>query len=306
MTGFVRPPHTDSKNEERREWLRIEDRLLLEYRRFDEPAEAMNAHLPPATEDTIATAVSKPTIDLLVRAGETFAGSPLLPWVSKIDWMLETILKSLVKSHPGSVAIARLTDVDISAGGLGFDTPRQFQAEDLLVLKVILPSIQHDRGHGAHHPGDSGREGLDGLSCRHTVYGVGRGRAGADYPAYSAGASRTSAGEKIRALTRPIHEYLLRRPILSPGEAVLVRPPRAHRLALKYAVPSTNCRPYVRAASAGFRLERLATAFINNPANLSERGSPRGTWIRRMLRPMRPVQVREWFRPESFPGEPGE
>ena len=58
--------------------------------------------------------------DLLMRGGETFAGSPLLPWVSKIDWMLETILKSLVKSHPGSVAIARLTDVDISAGGVGF------------------------------------------------------------------------------------------------------------------------------------------------------------------------------------------
>ena len=136
---FRQETRTEIKNEERREWLRIEDRLLLEYRRFDEPAEAMNAHLPPATEDTIATAVSKPTLDLLVRAGETFAGSPLLPWVSKIDWMLETILKSLVKSHPGSVAIARLTDVDISAGGLGFDTPRQFQADDLLVLKVVLP-----------------------------------------------------------------------------------------------------------------------------------------------------------------------
>lgn len=132
-------PHNDIKNEERREWLRIDDRLLLEYRRADEPVEAMNRYLPPATEDTIATAVSKPTIDLLVRAGETFASSPLLPWVSKIDWMLETILKSLVKSHPGSVAIARLTDVDISAGGLGFDTPRQFRTEDLLVLKMILP-----------------------------------------------------------------------------------------------------------------------------------------------------------------------
>ncbi|MCS6296502.1 MAG: PilZ domain-containing protein [Nitrospira sp.] len=137
--GLFQRPHHDIKNEERREWLRIDDRLLLEYRRADEPVEAMNRYLPPATEDTIATAVSKPTVDLLVRAGETFAGSPLLPWVTKIDWMLETILKSLVKSHPGSVTIARLTDVDISAGGLGFDTPREFQADDLLVLKVILP-----------------------------------------------------------------------------------------------------------------------------------------------------------------------
>jgi hypothetical protein len=29
-------------------------------------------------------------------------------------------------------------------------------------------------------------------------------------------------------------------------------------------------RPYVREASAGFRLERLATTSINNPANLSD------------------------------------
>ena len=90
-------PSNDIKNEERREWLRIDDRLLLEYRLFDEPTEAMNLHLPPATEDTIATAVSKPTLDLLGRAGETFAGSPLMAWISKIDWMLETILKSLAK-----------------------------------------------------------------------------------------------------------------------------------------------------------------------------------------------------------------
>jgi hypothetical protein len=131
--------HSDIKNDERREWLRIDDRLLLEYRLHDEPAEVMNRYLPPATGDTIATAVAKPTLDLIVRAGESFASSPLLPWVSKIDWMLETILKSLAKGHPGSVHIARLTDVDISAGGLGFDTPRQFKPDDLLVLKVILP-----------------------------------------------------------------------------------------------------------------------------------------------------------------------
>src|ERR687889_540400 len=56
--------HLEAKNEERREWLRIDDRLLLEYRLVDEPAEAMHLHLPPATEDTIATAVSKPTLDL--------------------------------------------------------------------------------------------------------------------------------------------------------------------------------------------------------------------------------------------------
>lgn len=131
--------HSITKNEERREWLRIADRLLLEYRLVGEPATVMNAYLPPATEDTIATTIAKPTLDILAGAGETFAGSPLLPWVSKIDWMLETILKSLAKSHPGSVDIARLTHVDISAGGLAFNTLRLFQADDVLDLRLILP-----------------------------------------------------------------------------------------------------------------------------------------------------------------------
>jgi hypothetical protein len=129
----------ESTNDERREWLRIDDRLLLEYRLLDESSDAVNLHLPPVTEDTIATAVSKPTRDLLARAGEAFVDSPLLPWVSKIDWMLETILKSLAKSHPGSVTIARLTDVNISAGGLGFNTSRSFEAGDVLTLRIILP-----------------------------------------------------------------------------------------------------------------------------------------------------------------------
>jgi hypothetical protein len=60
-----------------------------------------------------------------------------------------------------------------------------------------------------------------------------------------------------RCLARTIHEYLLRRPILSPGGAFLVRPPRR--------TGSTPRQPYLREAPAGFGLERLATAFMNNP-----------------------------------------
>ncbi|MFO0730001.1 MAG: hypothetical protein U0361_03215 [Nitrospiraceae bacterium] len=105
------------KSEERREWLRIDDRVLLEYALVGEPLDSQHPDLPPVTEEAIATAVAKPTLDLLSRAGESLAESPLLPWVSKIDWMLETILKSLAKIQPGSVSIARLTEVNISAGG---------------------------------------------------------------------------------------------------------------------------------------------------------------------------------------------
>ena len=58
-------------------------------------------------------------------------------------------------------------------------------------------------------------------------------------------------------VTRPIHEYLLRRPILSPGGAVLSGFLDEPHLRLG--------RPCLREASEGLVLERLATAFMKNP-----------------------------------------
>ena len=54
-------------NEERREWLRIDDRLLFDYRLADEPAGSPPPEMPVVTEDIIAMMVSKPTLDLLAR-----------------------------------------------------------------------------------------------------------------------------------------------------------------------------------------------------------------------------------------------
>jgi hypothetical protein len=59
-------------------------------------------------------------------------------------------------------------------------------------------------------------------------------------------------------LTRTLHEYLLRRPILSAGAALLLRPPQ------RTAV-GTPASSSVRGASAAFGLVRLATAFLDNP-----------------------------------------
>ena len=126
-------------NEERREWLRIDDRLLFEYRLADEPAGSFSPEMPPVTEDMIAMMVSKPTLDLLARGGESIEASPLLPWINKIDWLLETILTSLAKMHPGSVSVPRLCEVNISAGGVGFSTSRQFEPGTMLAMKLILP-----------------------------------------------------------------------------------------------------------------------------------------------------------------------
>jgi len=44
-----------------------------------------------------------------------------------------------------------------------------------------------------------------------------------------------------------------------------LRPARLFSFGLLDGLPVRLCRPDVRAASAGFRLERLATACMNNP-----------------------------------------
>jgi hypothetical protein len=125
--------------DERREWLRIDDTLLLEYRLLGESAEASSRDQPPVTPDVIAAAVGKPTADLLARSGDALSESALLPWVLKVDWLMEVALKTLAKAHPGCMEIARMTSVNISGGGVSFVSPRPFAAGDRLALKVILP-----------------------------------------------------------------------------------------------------------------------------------------------------------------------
>ena len=73
------------------------------------------------------------------QQGEQLAHSPLLPWMMKVDWLLEVIVKTLAQMHPGGVPIAQIADVNLSGGGIGFNSPRSFAAEDKLSIKVVLP-----------------------------------------------------------------------------------------------------------------------------------------------------------------------
>ena len=69
-------------------------------------------------------------------------------------------------------------------------------------------------------------------------------------------------------LARIVHEYLLRQPMLSPGWAFLVLPPRRTIDPLQIEeqrVPLHLRRPHLREGQAGFGLSRLATTFMNNP-----------------------------------------
>jgi hypothetical protein len=136
------PPSTKTTktlSDERREWVRIDDRVLLEYRLLSDPAEGPIPGALPISQEAIAAAVAKPTSDLLLRSGEQLAQSPLLPWIMKVDWLLEVIVKALAKMQPDGIAIAQVADVTLSGGGIGFLSPRKFAVDDLLKLKIILP-----------------------------------------------------------------------------------------------------------------------------------------------------------------------
>ncbi|MCP9473008.1 MAG: PilZ domain-containing protein [Nitrospira sp.] len=134
-------PHVvrSAASEDRREWIRIEDKLLLEYRLEGEQEKTSLLHREMVTDEMIAAAVEKPTTELLARSGDLLAQAALIPWIMKVDWLLEVLLKTLAKAHPGCMELARVTTVNISGGGIGFVSPQRFNAGDRLALRVILP-----------------------------------------------------------------------------------------------------------------------------------------------------------------------
>ena len=137
MTASSTPDSTEP--DERREWIRIEDRVLMEYRLVTEEGSSVPVDMSCATPESIAAAVSKPTLDLLARSSETVVDSAVLPWIRKVDYLLEVILNALASSQPSGVTMAQPTDVNLSGGGIGFVSLREFAAGDQLAIKLILP-----------------------------------------------------------------------------------------------------------------------------------------------------------------------
>ncbi|MDH4186510.1 MAG: PilZ domain-containing protein [Nitrospira sp.] len=134
------PPQSNTvPNDDRREWLRIDDRVLLEYRLLTDSEDETAPGSLPVTHQAIVEAIHKPTLDYFAQQGEQLAHSPLLPWMMKVDWLLEVIIKTLAQMHPGGVPIAQVADVNLSGGGISFVSQRQFAVGDKLSLKVVLP-----------------------------------------------------------------------------------------------------------------------------------------------------------------------
>lgn len=137
MTSMEAP--TSTSQDERREWIRINDRVLMEYRLLLESGHTLPVEAGAPTADMISTAVGKPTADLLTRSGDSLVGSPVLPWMMKVDYLLEVILNALAAGRPDSVAMARPMDVNLSGGGVGFVSDRELSIGDQLAVKLILP-----------------------------------------------------------------------------------------------------------------------------------------------------------------------
>ncbi|WP_447977027.1 PilZ domain-containing protein [Candidatus Nitrospira bockiana] len=129
------PPFID----ERREWLRVDDRLLLDYRVIGEAG----GYGPPAADEAldaaITTFITKPTVDLLSHGHPTEAVSLLVPWLKKIDWVLEVVLQQLAHRNPGGMTLPRLTQVNLSGGGISFPASRPLEQGSELSIRLILP-----------------------------------------------------------------------------------------------------------------------------------------------------------------------
>lgn len=110
----------------------------MEYRVLAEAGTAVRVEATNTTPEMISAVVTKPTVDLLARTGESLIGSSVLPWIMKVDYLLEVILNSLASSQPSTVSMVRPMDVNLSGGGVGFVSPQEFAAGDQLAIKLIL------------------------------------------------------------------------------------------------------------------------------------------------------------------------
>lgn len=123
LTGSMR------EAEDRRKSVRVDDRILLEY---------------------WATADAADRTDLLPRFPQVpLVGSPdategtglhplIAQWMSKIEWTLDAILRTLEHDSPRVLAAPRLLDVNISGEAIRFLPDRPLAVGDRIDLRMIL------------------------------------------------------------------------------------------------------------------------------------------------------------------------
>jgi len=126
-------------DDERRDLLRVDDRLLLEYWKVGEPHPSTPLSPEGLSEETLTAMVRKPTAEFLTQGPGQALHPELVPWLMKIDWVLELMLRTLDRLAPQGIAAPALTEVNVSGGGMRFKTPRRFTVQDHLEMEIILP-----------------------------------------------------------------------------------------------------------------------------------------------------------------------
>jgi len=126
-------------DDERRDLLRVDDRLLLEYWKVGEPHPSSPLSPQGLSEETLAAMVRKPTAEFLAQGTGQALHPELVPWLMKIDWVLELMLRTLDRIAPQGIAAPALTEVNVSGGGMRFKTSRRFTVKDRLEMELILP-----------------------------------------------------------------------------------------------------------------------------------------------------------------------
>jgi hypothetical protein len=115
--------------EDRRKSVRVDDRILLEF-------------WQPAEESDLADVLPRFPQVPLVGSPDATEGPGLHPliaqWMSKIEWTLDAILRTLDHHSPRVLAAPRLLDVNISGEAIRFLPDRPLAVGDRIDLRMIL------------------------------------------------------------------------------------------------------------------------------------------------------------------------
>ena len=146
--------------EDRRDSVRVDDRVLLEYWPTARSADAAEGadHLRRFGQIPLAGSPDAPE------------GLPLHPlviqWMSKVEWTLDAILRTIEHQCPARVSAPRLMDVNVGGDGIRFLPYRPLSLGDRIDLRMVLPPfiVVEARGEVVQARPDS-----TGLDPAHTV-----------------------------------------------------------------------------------------------------------------------------------------
>jgi hypothetical protein len=147
--------------EDRREGVRVDDRVLLEYWLANEAS--------PGSERF--RRFSQIPLSISPEAGDgAKLDSLVIQWMSKIEWTLDAILRTLEDQATARPNAARLMDVNVSGEGVRFLPDRPLATGDVVDLRMVLPPfvVVEARGEVLQMRSETGPESSQPVIVRFT------------------------------------------------------------------------------------------------------------------------------------------